>query len=65
MAKLIDMGLAPPDHPVYSRGLRVKGKRFINSKQNSPGQKKPDPELSQGERDQAKGNTDQEPSQTD
>ena len=65
MAKLIFQGWAKPDDPVYSRGLIVKGKKFRGSKQKTLGQKKPDPELSQSERDQAKSNTDQEPSQTD
>ena len=40
MAKVIDLGLLPPDDPVYSRGLIVKGKRFRGSKQKTPGEKK-------------------------
>jgi hypothetical protein len=41
MAKVIDLGLLPPDDPVYFRGLRVKGKTFRNSNPNTPEQSKP------------------------
>jgi hypothetical protein len=41
MAKVIDLGLLPPDDPVYSRGLIVKGKQFRSSKKSTPEQNKP------------------------
>jgi hypothetical protein len=41
MAKVIDLGLLLPDDPVYSRGLRVRGKMFRSSNLNTRGQSKP------------------------
>jgi hypothetical protein len=41
MAKIVDLGLLPPDDPVYSRGLIVKGKKFRSSNPNTRGQNKP------------------------